>query len=123
LLTACEAVQLKLNADWVIFSACNTAAPDGVPGADSLSGPTRAFFYAGSRAVLVSHWPVESEATKCLTTRLFEVAASDPQISCSNALRRSMLDLIETGDRPHYAHPMFWAPFIVVGAGGAVMGT
>ena len=122
LLTASEVAQLKLNADWVILSACNTAAPDGTPGADGLSGLTRAFFYAGTRAVLVSHWPVESESAKRLTTRLFEVAVSDPQITRANALRRSILDLMETADRPHYAHPMFWAPFIVVGAGGAAMG-
>ena len=122
LLTAGEVAQLKLNADWVILSACNTAAPDGTPGADGLSGLTRAFFYAGSRALLVSHWPVESEAAKRLTTRLFEVAAVDPKISRADALRRSMLELMQTEDRPHYAHPMFWAPFIVVGAGGAAMG-
>ena len=122
LLTAGEVAQLKLNADWVILSACNTAAPDGTPGADGLSGLTRAFFYAGSRALLVSHWPVESEAAKRLTTRLFEVAAADPKISRDDALRRSMLELMQTDDRPHYAHPMFWAPFIVVGAGGAAMG-
>jgi CHAT domain-containing protein len=48
----------KLNADWVILSACNAAAADGTPGARSLSGLAKAFFYAGSRALLVSHWPV-----------------------------------------------------------------
>ena len=60
LLTASEVAQLKLNADWVILSACNTAAADGTPGANGLSGLAKAFFYAGSRALLVSHWPVVS---------------------------------------------------------------
>jgi CHAT domain len=55
LLTASEVAQLKLNADWVVLSACNTAAGDK-PGAEALSGLARAFFYAGARALLVSHW-------------------------------------------------------------------
>jgi hypothetical protein len=62
LLTASEVATLKLNADWVILSACNTVAPDGTPGAEALSGLAKAFFYAGSRALLVSHWPVASKA-------------------------------------------------------------
>ena len=58
LLTASEVVQLKLNADWVVLSACNTIAGEK-PGAEALSGLARAFFYAGARALLVSHWAVE----------------------------------------------------------------
>src|SRR5581483_1295826 len=57
LLMASEIARLTLDADWVVLSACNTAAPDGRPGADGLSGLARAFFMAGSRALLVSHWP------------------------------------------------------------------
>ena len=59
LLTANEIAQLKLNADWVVLSACNTAAGDK-PGAEALSGLARTFFYAGTRALLVSHWAVET---------------------------------------------------------------
>jgi CHAT domain-containing protein len=66
-LTASEAAQLKLNADWVVLSACNTAAADK-SGAEALSGLARAFFYAGARALLVSHWSVDSEAATRLTT-------------------------------------------------------
>ncbi len=54
-LTASAVAQLKLNAAWVILSACNTASSDGTPGAEGLSGLAKAFFYAGSRALLVSH--------------------------------------------------------------------
>ena len=67
LLTASEVAQLKLNADWVVLSACNTIAGDK-PGAEALSGLARAFFYAGARALLVSHWAVESNAATRLTT-------------------------------------------------------
>ena len=67
LLTASEVAQLKLNADWVVLSACNTIAGDK-PGAEALSGLARSFFYAGARALLVSHWAVSSEAATRLST-------------------------------------------------------
>src|SRR5262249_38435140 len=70
LLTASEAAELKLNADWVVLSACNTAAGDK-PGAEALSGLARAFFYAGAHALLVSHWPVADVAAARLTSDTF----------------------------------------------------
>ncbi|MEE8607002.1 MAG: tetratricopeptide repeat protein [Nitrospiraceae bacterium] len=118
LLTAGEVAQLKLNADWVILSACNTAAPGGAPGAEGLSGLARAFFYAGARTLLVSHWPVASDAATRLTTRTFQIMADNPSLGRSEAFRRSMLELMNDKDRPYYAHPLFWAPFVVVGEGG-----
>ena len=116
LLTAGEISQLKLDADWVILSACNTAAPDGTPGAEGLSGLARAFFYAGARSLLVSHWSVSSDATVALTTKMFEESAKGTPKA--EALRRSMLALMQTPGKPQYAHPAFWAPFVVVGEGG-----
>jgi CHAT domain-containing protein/Tfp pilus assembly protein PilF len=115
LLTASEIAQLKLNADWVILSACNTAAPDGTPGAEGLSGLAKAFFYAGARSLLVSHWAVSSDAAVALTTRMFEEAAKGA--SKAEALQRSMVALMLRRDRAYFAHPAFWAPFIVVGEG------
>ena len=116
LLTASEIAQLKLNADWVILSACNTGA-GAKPGAEGLSGLARAFFYAGSRSLLVSHWPVASDAAVKLTTTML-VKAKEPDVTRAEALQHSILTLMEDADRPHYAHPMFWAPFTVVGEGG-----
>ena len=119
LLTASEiARHLQLDADWVVLSACNTAAGDR-PGAEGLSGLAKAFIYAGGRTLLVSHWPVASDAATRLTTRAFAFDVEDPTRGRAEAFRRSMLELIESPDAPHYAHPMFWAPFIVVGEGGA----
>jgi CHAT domain-containing protein len=69
-LSASEVAGLKLDADWVILSACNTAA-GGAQGAEALSGLARAFIYAGARALLVSHWSVSSEATVSLITTLW----------------------------------------------------
>ena len=90
LLTASEVAQLKLNADWVVLSACNTIAGDK-PGAEALSGLARAFFYAGARALLVSHWAVESKAAMRLTTSTFDIIKSDPKLGRAEALRRAML--------------------------------
>lgn len=119
LLTASEISRLKLDADWVVLSACNTAAPDGTPGAEGLSGLARAFFYAGARSLLVSHWSVSSDAAVALTTRMFD--ESSKGASKAEALRRSMLSLMQTPGKPHFAHPAFWAPFVVVGEGGVEM--
>jgi CHAT domain-containing protein len=116
LLTASEVAQLKLDADWVVLSACNTAAGAAdLAGAEALSGLARAFFYAGARALLVSHWAVDSEATVELITRAFDEIKRDRTVGRAEALRRSMLALIGRGGRN--AHPAVWAPFIVVGEG------
>ena len=53
LLTMDEILKLKLNADWVVLSACNTGASDG-KGAEAVSSLGKAFFYAGTRALLVT---------------------------------------------------------------------
>ena len=120
LLTASEAAQLKLRADWVIMSACNTAA-GGKPGAQALSGLARAFFYAGARALLVSHWPVYSAAATNLTTTAFDELKTHHMRGRAEALRRSMLALINNTDSPDNAHPSVWAPFVIVGEGGTFL--
>jgi CHAT domain-containing protein len=115
LLSASEVAQLELDADWVVLSACNTAA--GEKGnAEALSGLARAFFYAKARALLVSHWAVASDAAVKLTTGTFDELRAAPKIGRAEALRRSMKRLIRSG-RPHEAHPEYWAPFVVVGEG------
>ena len=118
-LSASEIAKLTIHADWVLLSACNTAASDGTPGAEGLSGLAKAFFYAGTRSLLVSHWPVASAATVPLTTGMMKEYEANPGQGKAEAHRRAMLALIETPHHPEYAHPLFWAPFVVVGEGGA----
>ncbi|NJD35930.1 MAG: CHAT domain-containing protein [Betaproteobacteria bacterium] len=113
-----EIARLKLNADWVVLSACNTAAADGTPGAEGLSGLAKAFFYAGARSLLVSHWPVASEATVPLTSSMLKEYGANPGQGKAEAHRKAMMALMATPDHPEYAHPIFWAPFVVVGEGG-----
>lgn len=114
LLTASEVAQLKLNADWVVLSACNTAA-EGNPGAEALSGLARAFFYAGARSLVVSHWEVDSAATVKLMTEMFQGAARDPKLSHAEVLQQSMLSMIDNAQSEDDVHPRIWAPFVVVG--------
>jgi CHAT domain-containing protein/tetratricopeptide (TPR) repeat protein len=118
-LSASEIAALKLDADWVILSACNTAAA-GADGAEALSGLARAFFYAGARALLVSHWAVDSDATVKLITGAVDRMAADKRVGRAEAMRQSMLALIDTATADE-AHPAFWAPFVVVGEGAAPM--
>lgn len=117
LLSASEVAGLVLDADWVILSACNTAAGEGI-GGDALSGLARAFFYAGARALLVSHWYVESDAAVALVTRAFGALQSDPRIGRAEAMRRAMSSLVAAQGTT--AHPASWAPFTVVGEGAPV---
>ena len=122
LLTASEAALLNLNADWVILSACNTAAADE-PGADGLSGLARSFFYAGARSMLVSHWPVRDDAAARLTTAAISMQDDNPDLGRAEALRRSMLVLMNDTSDPSLAHPSAWAPFVIVGEGGSEVAT
>ena len=118
LLTSSEVAQLKLNADWVVLSACNTIAGDK-PGAEALSGLARSFFYAGARALLVSHWAVDSAAATRLTTSTFDRLKADPKLGRAEALRQSMLAYLNDASSPRNAYPAFWAPFALIGEGAA----
>ena len=122
LLTMEKILTLKLNADWVVLSACNTASGEGA-GAEAVSGLGRAFFYAGARALLVSNWPVDSEAARLLMTDMFNRQQSKPGQNKAEYLQSSMVNMLSAEGatdskgklKYSYAHPLFWAPFVLVG--------
>ncbi|WP_291690973.1 tetratricopeptide repeat protein [Bradyrhizobium sp.] len=114
-LSSSEIAGLKLDADWVVLSACDTAAGEEA-NAEAFSGLARAFFYAGSRALLVSHWPVRSDAAVAITTGAIDAMVAHGEIGRAEALRRSLVALIAKGGAN--AQPSVWAPFVLVGNGG-----
>ncbi len=114
---------LKLDADLVILSACNTAAQAGIEatqeagieggGGQALDGLVRAFIGAGGRQVIASHWPAPEEygATKRLFEGLFE---SPPGESLGQALLNAQRKLM---DDPQTSHPFYWSGFALIGDG------
>lgn len=121
LLSMEDIFDLKLHAtEWVILSACNTAGADG--SGESLSGLSRAFFFAGAQALLVSQWSVDDGATKELMEQVFQRYSKVPSMPPSRALREGMVALFEEAarhiEKSYFAHPYAWAPFILVGDGG-----
>jgi CHAT domain-containing protein len=113
LLTLDDVLSLKLNADWVLLSACNTAAADG-RAEEALSGLARGFFYAGSRSLLVTHWAVDSNSASLLTTNALRSWTTHPAERKAESLRQSMLQVMRD---PQFGHPAFWAPYALVGDG------
>jgi CHAT domain-containing protein len=115
LLDASEVASLSLNADLVVLSACNTAAGGGRFGGEALSGLAEAFFYAGARTLVASHWQVPSLATVRLMTSLFDHAGPKLTGGIAESLRQAQLGLAAD---PATAHPYYWAAFTVIGDGG-----
>jgi CHAT domain-containing protein len=117
LLTMSEVMGLKLNADLVVLSACNTAGErTEARNGEGFAGLTRAFMHAGARGLLVSHWSVESAATRDLITDFFrrqKAGAATPEaLASAQAAIRASRDANLQLSR---AHPFFWAPFVHVG--------
>lgn len=123
LLTMDEILGLKLDADWVVLSACNTGTGAGA-GAEAASGLGRAFFYAGTRALLLTNWSVHSASARDLVTDIFRRQAAEPQLGRAAALRQAMIALLDGPGYQEggqslfaYSHPIFWAPYSLMGDG------
>lgn len=113
-LTATEIATLKLNADLVILSACNTASSSGQQGATQLSGLAASFLYAGVKSMLVSHWYVETTVAPLLTTNFVKRIYRDGS-KPAQALQGTILSFIKERNGTLFSHPAFWAPFIYIG--------
>ena len=112
LLTASDAAGLRLDADWVLLSACNTASPDKT-GAEGLSGLARGFFYAGASALLISHWSLADDTASAMVPNAIRLHA-DRGLGRAQALRRASLAILDDRRFDH-THPFYWAPFVLVG--------
>lgn len=112
LLTASEIAGLRLDVDWVILSACNSAS-GGSGGSPEYAGLASAFVQAGARSLLVSHWPVRDDAAARLTVDTLREARTAPTRAI--ALQRATLRLMNDRSVPGAAHPAQWAPFVLVG--------
>jgi CHAT domain-containing protein/cellobiose-specific phosphotransferase system component IIA len=117
-LDSAQVLDLKLDADLVVLSACDTGNPQaiapgdtGLPsGGDALSGLARSFFYAGARSVLVSHWVLPDEDTVAVMTTFFKrLEAGDPP---PEAMQAAQMAQMARGA----ADPLQWAAFAIVGA-------
>jgi CHAT domain-containing protein len=107
-----EIVDMKLNADLVVLSACQTGLETLVRG-EGMIGLTRAFLYAGAGSVVVSLWRVDDLATSRLMQKFYKHMQEGADIA--SALRQAKRDMLGSGI-PAYRNPYFWAPFVVTGA-------
>ena len=110
ILTVSEIEKLDLQSDIVVLSACNTAAQDGSPNAEGLSGLASAFFHAGTKSILVTHWDVETNSAVRLTTGTFSKMKETKNLS--QALHLTKLEMLNNKET---SHPIFWAPFVLIG--------
>ena len=111
LLGASEIARMRLPADWIILSACNTAA--GIDGdGPTYSGLATAFAQAGARAILLSHWRVRDDAAARLSVDT--VRASQAGATRAEALRQAQLALLSNTDLADAANPAVWAPFVLI---------
>lgn len=120
LLTASQIAQWSLDADTVILSACNTSGPDGQPAGESLSGLARSFFFAGARALMVTHWAVNDQVTTILVAGTMQRLRQAPEQGLAAALAAQQRALLAQANGPlaPLAHPFYWAPLALIGDGG-----
>jgi CHAT domain-containing protein len=104
-----EVFKLKLQAELVVLSACETGLGRTLNG-EGVIGLTRAFMSAGARSVAVSLWQVADASTAELMAGFYR--RLEREGDKAEALRRAKQELIEAG---RYAHPYFWAPFVLSG--------
>ena len=110
LLQVYEIFNLRLNADLVVLSACETGLGKEVKG-EGLIGLTRAFMYAGAPSLVVSLWKVQDLSTAELMVGFYR-SLKNGSLSKAEALRQAQLELIRKGQ---LAHPYYWAGFVLMG--------
>ncbi len=105
-----EIMELDLNADLVVLSACQSGLGKLVRG-EGIIGLTRAFMYAGAKSVVASLWSVEDKSTSVLMDEFYKYLIKN-NLSKTEALRKAQVSMISSRD---YSHPFYWAPFVLTG--------
>jgi tetratricopeptide (TPR) repeat protein len=114
-LTMADAFTLQLNADFINLSACNTGGGKKIKG-EGIMGLTRAFMYAGTPAISVTLWAVESASAQNLSVGIFENIKNGNKPA--EALRQIKLKMIAgEANQSYYDLPYYWAPFVLYGDG------
>ncbi len=108
-LTVSELYELRLGAELVVLSACQTGLA-GIANGDDLVGLTRGFLYAGSKNIVASLWEVDDEATSILMQEFYKDVAAGID-------KRKALRAAQNKVRNQYEHPFFWAAFYLTGSG------
>jgi CHAT domain-containing protein len=104
---------LRLDADLVVLSACDTGRNSGGD-SDAVGGLVQTFVQAGARNLLVSNWSVDTVATERLMIDMFKATGKSQSEALSDAQRALIAN-------PRYSHPFYWASFVVVGDGARPM--
>jgi CHAT domain-containing protein len=110
-LTPDDVLKLKLDADIVILNACNSGISD-VANAPGLTGLAQSFLAAGSDAVMVTHWPIDSITTVQITKEMFDIIKKNPKKSFNKALTEAQLSVKSD---PKKQYPFYWSPYNIYG--------
>ncbi len=113
-LAASEVASLRIGADLVILSACNTAGEDG-SGGEALSGLTQSFLFAGARSVVATHWSVLDKAAADIMPTVLEPNIAVLPSMIADQLQRAVLDHLAAAESETELEPRYWGAFVVVG--------
>lgn len=101
---------MNIKTNLLVLSACQTGLNEQKPG-DELVGLTRAFLYSGTRSIMVSLWRVSAVSTLKLMESFYKKIKNE-KMSNAEALQRAQIEMMQDA---RYAHPYYWAPFILIG--------
>jgi CHAT domain-containing protein len=123
ILTADDILKFDLDAETVILSACNSGGPGNKLSGERLSALARAFFYAGSRSLLATHWNLNDAAAERLVSALLRDHRANAAGGWARSLRAAQLAWLDSTGRDQIpaeeAHPYYWAPIALIGESGA----
>jgi CHAT domain-containing protein len=108
-LSLSDVFNLRLAADLVVLSACDTGQGENMRG-EGIIGLTRGFMYAGAERIVSSLWKVDDPATAELMESFYTAMLDDAGLSPAEALRQAQIAMLESGKAPYY-----WAAFTIQG--------